>query len=107
MRHEANLRATRLADTMAAMSSATETLAFAYPPEDFEVNDARILRAVRASGVEGTAVFSRTTDGWARVVVTISGEAEPLRIARASLPMEAQDSARSEHYRAPAPKRKR
>jgi hypothetical protein len=46
---------------------------------------------VRTPGVEGTAVFGRTTDGWTRVVVTISGEPEPMRIARAGLPMEAQD----------------
>ncbi|CAN7746010.1 hypothetical protein LJR084_006692 [Variovorax sp. LjRoot84] len=71
--------------------SATETIPFVYAPEDFEVNDARILRAVRTPGVEGTAVFGRTTDGWTRVVVTISGEPEPMRIARAGLPMEAQD----------------
>ena len=70
--------------------SATETIPFVYGPEDFEVNDARILRAVRTPGVEGTAVFGRTSDGCTRVVVTITGEPEPIRIARASLPLEAQ-----------------
>jgi hypothetical protein len=65
---------------------------FAYAPEDFEVNDARILHAVRTPGVEGTAVFATTKDGWTRVVVTITGDAEPMRIARAGLPMEAQDT---------------
>jgi hypothetical protein len=74
-----------------ALMSATETIPFVYTPEDTKVNDARILRAVRTLGVEGTAVFSRTADGWARVVVTISGEPEPMRIARNGLPMEAQD----------------
>jgi len=68
-----------------------QTVPFAYPPEDFEVNDARILRAIRTPGVEGTAVFARTAKDWTRVVVTITGEAEPMRIAHASLPMEAQD----------------
>lgn len=68
----------------------TETVAFVYGPEDFVVNDARILRAVRTPGVEGTAVFGRTGKGWARLVVTITGEPEPIRIARASLPLEAQ-----------------
>jgi len=72
--------------------STTETIPFVYAPEDFEINDARILRAVRTPGVEGTAVFGQTTDGWTRVVVTITGEAEPMRIARAGLPMEAQDA---------------
>jgi hypothetical protein len=71
--------------------SATETIPFIYAPEDFKVNDARILRAVRTLGVEGTAVFGRTADGWTRVVVTISGDPEPMRIARAGLPMEALD----------------
>ncbi|MDM0047893.1 hypothetical protein [Variovorax sp. J22R115] len=71
--------------------SSTETIPFVYAPADFEVNDARILRAVRTSGVEGTAVFARTADGWTRVVVTITGEAEPMRMARAGLPLEAQD----------------
>ena len=69
----------------------TQTVPFVYPPEDFEVNDARILRAVRTPGVEGTAVFARTAEGWTRVVVTITGEAEPMRIAHAGLPTEAQD----------------
>ena len=68
----------------------TQTVPFVYAPEDFVVNDARILRAVRTPGVEGTAVFGRTAEGWARVVVTITGEPEPIRIARASLPLEAQ-----------------
>ncbi|MDM0022150.1 hypothetical protein [Variovorax saccharolyticus] len=72
------------------MSGATETIPFVYGPDDFEVNDARILRAARTPGVEGTAVFGRTADGWTRVVVTITGEPEPIRIARASLPLEAQ-----------------
>ncbi|MGO4393433.1 hypothetical protein AB4Z46_18925 [Variovorax sp. M-6] len=67
--------------------SATETIPFVYAPEDF---DARILRAVRTPGVEGTAVFGRTADGCTRVVVTITGEPEPIRIARASLPLETQ-----------------
>ena len=70
--------------------STTETIPFVYAPEDFEVNDARILRAVRTPGVEGTAVFGRTADGWTRVVGTMTGEPEPMRIARASLPLEAQ-----------------
>jgi len=73
------------------LMSATETIPFVYAPEDTKVNDARILRAVRTLGVEGTAVFSRTADGWTRVVVTISGDPEPMRIARNGLPMEAQD----------------
>lgn len=46
---------------------------------------------MRTAGVEGTAVFGKTADGWTRVVVTISGEPEPMRIARMGLPMEAQD----------------
>lgn len=46
---------------------------------------------MRTPGVEGTAVFGRTEEGWTRVVVTISGEPEPMRIARAGLPMEAKD----------------
>jgi hypothetical protein len=71
--------------------SATETIPFVYGPEDFTVNDARILRAVRTPGVEGTAVFGKTADGWTRVVATISGDPEPMRIARVGLPMEAQD----------------
>lgn len=70
----------------------TQTIPFVYAPEDFEVNDARILRAMRTPGVEGTAVFTRTKDGWTRVVLTITGEADPMRIARAGLPMEARDS---------------
>ena len=66
------------------------TIPFAYAPEDSEVNDARILRVVRTPGIEGTAVFGQAAHGWTRVVVTISGEPEPMRIARAGLPMEAQ-----------------
>lgn len=83
-------RSARLPDdrTVRLRMSATETIPFVYGPEDFEVNDARILRAVRTPGVEGTAVFATTNGGLTRVVVTITGE--PLRIARASLPLEAQ-----------------